>query len=111
MNFLTSRISLDVYFSYNARKVTVVDSLYKFGQAIMNPDLSGQSFSAMVIVKTCRFAGLIGSFQVGNNLWKIDSVTTIPAAPILARAGIRFRPFDLSDEGKTPVRCMRGNMM
>lgn len=94
LNFFTHRLSCDLFYSYNGRKVLIMNSLSRFGNTLMNPDLSGQSFSFSILAKICNYSGVAASIKIADNLFQMDSVTTIAAAPIIIRLGFCIRPFN-----------------
>lgn len=96
----TNRISCDILYSYNGREQISMNSLGQFGSTLMNPNLSGQSFSISVVTKLIENVGLFGSYQVADNVWQIDSITRIAAAPMVSRLGLCWNPFDFGDENE-----------
>ncbi len=99
VNFITKRMSCDIFFSYNSRSIVEMNSLSKFGHSLMNPNIGGHSFAFSLKGSLAERAGFSGNVLLADNLWKIDSTTTIDASPMIARIGGYFKPFkfDLTD--------------
>lgn len=94
----TRKISCEILYSFNGKEVIQMTSLGQFGSSLMNPNLSGQSFSISVVSNLINYVGLYGSLQVADNFWQTDSTTSISAAPMIARLGICWNPFDFGED-------------
>lgn len=92
-NFLTSRISLNALFSYNAKSQFRMDSLSTLGSALMNPNTSGQSLSAVVVAQFVKYFGFSGQLIVAPQSWQLDSLAPKSATPFITRLGFYIRPF------------------
>lgn len=103
LNYITHRLACDLFYSYNGRKVIIMNSLSRFGNTLMNPDLSGQSFSFSILGKATNWLGGLASVQIADNLFQMDSVTTIAAAPLIFRIGFCIRPFIINMRSKENV--------
>ncbi len=98
LNLATNRITSSIYYSYNGRKTVELNSIGQFGNALMNPDLSGHSFTFSALGRIHRFFGISTKFQIADNLWQIDNNETIDASPLIFRLGLYLRPFDFNSE-------------
>ncbi|WP_203258340.1 hypothetical protein [Hyunsoonleella ulvae] len=98
VNFASERLSCNMYFSYNGRQSIEMNTLSQFGNSLMNPNIDGQSFTFSTLAQVSQLFGFSGSFQISDNLWKIDEDTEIDASPLIARLGVYFRPFDFNLE-------------
>ena len=105
INFSTKRISCNLFFSYNGRKSTDVKDLSKLGNALMNPNLGGQSFTFSALGRINKFIGFSTSFQIADNIWQISNTEEIDASPLIGRIGFYVRPFDFgtNKEGNNDI--------
>lgn len=95
---VTNRVSCDITYSYNGKEVVQMNSLGQFGSSLLNPKLSGQSFSVSIVSRLYESVGLFGNLQVSNNIWETDSSTSIAASPIICRLGLCWNPFDFQSD-------------
>ncbi|MBI3134450.1 MAG: hypothetical protein HYZ14_07200 [Bacteroidetes bacterium] len=93
-NFETGRITFNFYYSYNARSVFQMDSLYKLGNALLIPNNSGQSLSIGTYCALKNWVGLKFQTSVSDDLWQINDSTQLDTSPLLLRLGFRFTPFN-----------------
>lgn len=93
INFKTKRLTCNLFFSYNSKQTVKVDSLYKLGNSLMNPNLGGQSFSFSVQGAINNYAGVYSSFHIADNTWKLNDSTAIDASPLILRFGLYVNPF------------------
>lgn len=102
VNLSTPVISTNLYFSYNAKQRVEVNTLSRLGAILMNPDLSGQSFTLSTRIKLNDWIGINGRFQVVDNDWQLDSSAVLDASPISSRVGLYIRPLeiDIDDENE-----------
>jgi len=96
LNFVTKRISNDLYFSYNGKQSIEIYNLSVFGNTLMNPNLSGQSISYSIFARVHKIYGVSCSIQLSDQLWKLDSISTFDASPFFFRIGGYFRPFNFT---------------
>ena len=97
LNFNTSRLSADLFFSYNGKRTVEMTNLEQFGGSLMAPNSAGQSISFSLFGKLNEKFGFTGSILTVDNIWKLDASTEIDASPLVARLGFYIRPFDFSD--------------
>ena len=77
-----------------------MNSIDRFGGALMTPNIAGQSFNFSLLARLHRYFGFTSEFIAADNIWQLDSLTTIDASPIIAKLGLYFRPFDFDIENK-----------
>ena len=94
LNFSTMRINANIFFSYNGKKIIQMQSLEQFGNALMNPNMAGESITLSMLTNLCPYGGVSIRFDAADNIWQLDSTTYLDAAPIVFRAGFFIRPFD-----------------
>ena len=97
LNFVTNRISNDLYFSYNGKQTIEMYNLSVFGNSLMNPNLSGHAVSYSILARVHKYWGLSGKLQLSDQLWKMDSLSTVDASPFFFRCGVYVRPFDFTE--------------
>lgn len=94
LNFCTSKLSCNLFFSHNAKQKITINTLSDFGTAIMNPDLSGQSLSFSVQAEVFPKFGASGTFLVADQDWSLSESEVLDASPIIGKVGFYVRPFD-----------------
>jgi hypothetical protein len=94
LNFASTRLSCNLYFSYNGRQDIEMNSLDRFGTTLMNPNTAGQSLSFTVLGSLHKNFGFSTGLLVVDNLWQLDSLTTLDASPFLLRIGGYVKPFE-----------------
>jgi len=99
INFKTKRLTCNLFFSYNSKQTIKVDSLNKFGNSLMNPNLGGHSFSFSAVASLKKYYGISASFQIADNVWELENSNQVDASPLIFRFGIYVNPFrfDLSE--------------
>lgn len=97
VNLSTHRLSGNLYFSYNGRKMVDMMTLDQFGNSLMNPNLAGESISFYLMGRLHKYFGISTSILIADNLWKLDTINEIDASPFIARLGLYLRPFDFSE--------------
>lgn len=97
INFKTSRITGNLYFSYNSIQTVEMNSLSQFGQALMNPNLSGQSLTFSATARLYRYLSANGSLVIADNLWQLGE-ESIDASPLVIKFGGMIDPFSFSKD-------------
>ncbi|WP_417591070.1 hypothetical protein [Owenweeksia hongkongensis] len=96
LNIRTNRILSNFYFSFNSQDQSEIFTKEALGANLLNPNISGHSFSLNNKVKLAEYGGINLGIQVADSKWQMDSTTTISASPFLFRLGFYLRPFDFS---------------
>jgi hypothetical protein len=99
LNFQTRRITGNLFFSYNGKETIPVYSLEQFGTVLMNPNTGGHSLNLTIFGRISKYRNYLGfNFKclIVNNIWQIDSSTTVDSSPILLSLGGYICPFDFS---------------
>lgn len=92
INFSTSRITGNLYYSYNARQTVSLNTLADFGNSLMNPNLSGQSLSFSITGRLKEYLSFNTNMIIADNLWEIDG-EAIDASPLVLKFGAYLEPF------------------
>lgn len=96
LSFQTPRIVFNLFYSYNTRSTLEIDSLYKFGSALLQSNVKGQSMTIKGYgIVTERF-GISYAASISDDFWKMNDSTTVDASPFMCSFGIRYTPFDFS---------------
>lgn len=96
LNFSSSRLSCNFFFSYNARQQVTMNSLSNFGNSLMNPDRSGQSFAFSMRGRLFTNFGFSSSFHAADQEWILSEGKQVDASPIVTKLGFYIRPFNFN---------------
>jgi hypothetical protein len=93
-NFETKRIVFNLFYSYNTRSIFQMDSLYELGSALLQPNMSGQSFSISTYCMVQNWLAINFQSSISDDLWQINDSTKLDASPFIVSLGLRFMPFN-----------------
>ncbi len=94
-NLVSSRISTDLYFTFNPLDTIEITTLNNFGSALFSPNIRGRGITLNSNIRLKKSIGCRIGYQASKSLWKFGS-DYVEASPLTTRIGIYYKPFDCS---------------
>jgi len=95
INFETTLLSIDLFYSLNGRQEVEVNTLSQYGNTLINPNLGGESLNLSIIGKLNSYFSILANLKIADNIYNIGD-RLIDSSPVQRRLGLSIHPFNFN---------------